>query len=331
MLRVAIIGFGNVGRSLLLELDRIRDVEVKLAVSSRGYVVVRDQRSYDELLKLARAGTNLALHSGFEEERFTPDIAGEHDIDLAFISIPPNYSTGEPNRSIYYGLVDQGISIITADKTVLALEYRDFMEYAWRHRVFVGYRATVAAGIPVTDVAHALRNRGVTGVRGILNATTNYILSLMEKGLSYREAVEKAIMDKYAEPNPQIDTHGYDPAAKLAIILNILGVPVRLSDISREPLENISEEAVRKAIERNRRIRYVAEADLENRVFSVKPLELEALSRLANLPPTHNRVEFYLENDTIALEGPAGPAWRTARVMITDLLDYISWRNTKRH
>ena len=323
------MGFGNVGRRLILELEKFKDVYTKLAVSSRGYVVIKNQKDYNELLKLANYDQKLDKHSKFRSDTFTPQIASEYDIDLTFIVIPPSYETGEPNKSIYYGLVDQEISIITADKTVLALDFQNFMKHAQERQIYVGYRATVAAGIPVIDVAKALRNRDVKCIRGVLNATTNYILSLIEKGKNYDEAVQQAIMDKYAEPDPRIDTHGWDPAAKLAIILNVLEVPVSIKDVERIPLETVNEKQVREAIKRGKRIRYIAEAIIEEKSYSVKPIEVEARTHLASVSGGRNVVEFHLENDVITIEGPVGPAWRTARTMITDLLDYIAWKQAR--
>jgi homoserine dehydrogenase len=190
-----------------------------------------------------------------------------------------------------------GSSIITADKTVLALEYDKVTSYASRKGLFIGYRATVAAGTPVLDVARGLRARDAEYIRAILNSTTNHILTLIEKGLTYRDAVEKAVEEKLAEPDPRIDTHGYDPGAKLAILLSELGYTKSLNDVIREPLEEISEEEVKKALSRNHTYKYIVEAYIKDKKYIVHLIELERTDPLANIKGIINRVAFFLEGE----------------------------------
>ena len=160
MYSAILVGFGNVGRHVAEELDGLEgSVTVSGALSSRGGVVFRNRSEFKELLRLAEGGEKLDNHPSFVEGLTLKELINEASPDIAFITIPPNYRGGEPNRSIYYTLVREGISVIMADKTVLALEYRDFMKYAASKGVFVGFRATVAAGTPMTDVARGLRGR----------------------------------------------------------------------------------------------------------------------------------------------------------------------------
>ncbi|RLG81021.1 MAG: hypothetical protein DRO40_10315, partial [Thermoprotei archaeon] len=208
-------------------------------------------------------------------------------------------------------------------KTVLALEYRNIKQYVQKRGLFLGYRATVAAGTPVLDVIRGLKGREISLIRAVLNATTNYILSLIEKGLNYKEAINKAIEERLAEPDPYVDIDGWDPAAKLSIMLSELGIPITIHDIHRESLKTISEEEIRCAIRRGYKIKYIAEAILDKKKYSVHPVKISQNDRLSAAIGHINVVEFHLENEKIVIEGPAGPAWRTAKVMITDALEYL--------
>ncbi len=326
IVKTVIIGFGNVGRALLKELVKIKEFNIVGLASSRGAVIVQDNKDLKETLLIAKKKQKLDKHSKFIEGLKSIELAKETNAKLAFIAIPPSYETGEPNRRIYYGLTDLGVSIVTADKTVLAREYIELKNKVHEKGLFIGYRATVAAGTPILDVARGLRGRGVERIRAVLNATTNYILSLMEEGLSYREAVEKAIEEELAEPNPQVDTHGWDPAAKLAITVSELGTPITIMDVIREPLETIPEEEVRRAIGEGYRIKYIAEAILGEEKYIVHPAKIKREDRLANVSGNINVVEFTLENEKVVIEGPAGPAWRTAKVMVTDAIEYLETR-----
>lgn len=329
MIHVSLIGFGNVGRELLLRLVSVeRDIGVGVTSisSSKGSVIIGGPGDLARAVKLAREGRRLEEHEGFREGMDPVEATLVGGSEVALITLPPSYITGEPNRTIYRGLINNEISLITADKTVLALEGLGFLEEAWKRGLFIGYRATVAAGTPAIDAALGLRLRNVTSVKAVLNATTNYILGLVEKGLSFNEAVEKSIKAKLAEPDPTIDTHGWDPAAKLVILSNTLGYSVKLEEVERSPLESVGEDVVRESLRKGRRVKYVASADFERRVYSVRPEVVDQTDPLAGAEGEDNVLLFSLEDSTIVLKGPAGPAWRTARVMVTDLLDYKEWR-----
>ncbi|MEB3779136.1 MAG: hypothetical protein GSR85_02740 [Desulfurococcales archaeon] len=320
IIRASIIGFGNVGRSLFLEAQDNPFIEVAVVSSSKGSVYIRGVREAKAIEALAREGRKLDGYEGLE--RVDPvealDNAG---VDVAFIAIPPNYDDGEPNISLYRSIVNRGVDIVTADKTVLALDYHGFLSYAAIRGVRVGYTATVAAGIPAIEATRALKYRGVERIEAVLNATTNYILSLMEEGLSYEEAVEKAIKTKLAEPDPRVDTHGWDPAAKLAILLSTLGRRVTIRDIERIPLEEaVDTDKIRKAMNKGLKIKYIAHADLKKEEYRVEPIELPENDPLARTHGIYNTIRYTLEGETVTLSGPVGPAWRTARVMLSEAL-----------
>ena len=322
------MGFGNVGRSLaklLLEEKPIEDVEIAGVSNSKGSVIIEGPVDRAMLLKILNSNGRLEDHSGFRPGIGAVEASKISDSDVAFITIPPSYETGEPNRSIYYGLIDSDISIITADKTLLAIEYNKIMSKIAEKCLYLGYRATVAAGTPVLDVAKGLRGRAIRRVEAVLNASTNYILGLVERGYSFQEAIEEAIRVKLAEPDPRIDIEGFDPAGKLVILANTLGYEATINNVKRIPLTAFSEDRIREALREGRRVKYVASIDVESEVFKVEPRILSADSPLARAEGEDNVVVFDLENTSIVVRGPAGPAWRTARVMITDLMEYIEF------
>nr|MEB3860211.1 hypothetical protein [Desulfurococcales archaeon] len=319
--RVAVIGFGNVGKALVRELAGSRVLSLASVSSSRGSVIVRGRRSLEELLSLSSTQARLEAHGDFEQVD-PVEAAISSGASLALIAIPPSYETGEPNQGLYRRLAGEGIDLVTADKTVLALGFRAFMSYASSRGIRVGYSATVAAGTPVLEVARKLRYRGVKAIRGILNSTTNLLISMVEEGASWDEALEKARREGLVEPDPRIDTHGWDPAAKLAIILSVLGEEASLRDVKREPLVGgVGEYEAREAARRGRRLAYVAEADLARGDYRVHPVLLDMSDPLSRARGARNCVVFEVEGDRVVVEGPAGPAWRTARVMVSDAIE----------
>jgi len=329
---VFLVGFGNVGRELArLVLDGYGGVPVRLVgvANSRGVVVIGGPADLVHMTRILERGGRLEDHPSFQEGLCPVEGAVLADADVAAITLPPRYREGgEPNLTIYGNLVAAGISLVTADKTVLALDYSGFTRKVREAGLFLGYRATVAAGTPATDAALGLRLRGVERIRAVLNASTNYILGLVEKGLSYEDAVRESIRVKLSEPDPTVDTHGWDPAAKLVILAGILGVEASVHDVERVPLESVPEEEVRRALEEGYRVKYVASADLREGRLRVAPERVPRESPLAMAEGEDNVVLYELEGTRVLLHGPAGPAWRTARVMMTDLLDYTLYRET---
>jgi len=320
--RAIIVGFGNVGREVIKQAREMgAGIRFVGALSSKGGVIVKESVDEKELIKIAEAGQKLEKHGSFTKGLNLSELVEATNPDIAFVAIPPSYVSGNPNRAMYNELADLGVSVVMADKTALALDFWGTLEAFNRRGLRLGYRATVAAGVPVTDVAWALRWRGVEGFEAVLNATTNYIISLIAAGMTYEEAVKRAIDEGYAEPDPTVDTHGWDPAAKAAIVASILeGRSVSIGDVVREPLGEGVSELVRVAKKEGAVLRYVAVYTRGGEV-RVKPLPLPRHGPLAGVSGTYNAVVFRLEGEEVTVSGPAGPAWRTARVMIGDALD----------
>ena len=333
--RAIIIGFGNVGRFLakyIIEERTIGDtLDIVSILSSRGGVLIRSDEDVAYVLKLASTGQNLDKHPKFLSGMSLQEILSKEIPDLAFIAIPPSYITGEPNRGIYYELMRNGVSIITADKTVLALEYGNFIKCARKEGIFVGFRATVAAGTPLTDVVKGIYGRDVIKFRAILNSKKNYIIDRVSQGLSIDEAIKETIRMGLAEPDPSIDVDGWDAAAKITILANVAGMNSTIHDVERVSLRNINEEQIREAYMKGLRVKYVAEADFKTKRLRVSPVMVQPDDPLYGTSGIQNVLDVSLEDDQrIVIVGPAGPAWRTAKVMITDYFEfYLAFKKSE--
>jgi len=325
LIKLVIVGFGNVGKSFaekVLELEKSggeRLLEIAAIFSSKGGVVVK---SRDDLLlieKILQSRSGLESHPKFEQITFT-EYSRENPTGIAVFAIPPSYDTGEPNLTLYRSAIESGYSVVTADKTGLALRYRELKDMAKRAGVFLKYTATVSAGTPVLSVAESLRHRRVDYVRGVLNSTSNFVLKRIEEGSTWERAIQDAVNEKLAEPNPSIDIDGLDAAAKLSILLNEMGVRISLGDIERKSLKLFSEEEIRSALKEGLKLKQVAGYDSSRREAFVKPVFVPLVSPLAFTEGIYNTVEFSLEGESILVHGPAGPAWRTANVLLSDTL-----------
>lgn len=325
MVNVVLLGFGKVGKEVVKKLYgdvKFKFLRLSSVFSSGGGVILKDNSDLENLLKLADMGEPLSSHPNFRDISFTEYIS-ENPEGIAIFAIPPSYVTGEPNLSLYRSSIERGYHIVTADKTGLALRYGELINMAKSRGVKIKFTATVAAGTPVLSVARSLRFREINYIRGILNATSNYVLSLIERGKSWDEAINEAIAKGLAEPNPSIDINGVDAAAKLTILLNEMGHNLSMRDVKMVGLRVYNEDEIRNGLKEGLRLKQVVGYDAKGQEAFVRPVFVPVVSPLAFTEGHYNTVEFNLEGESIIVHGPAGPASRTAIVLLSDLLELL--------
>ncbi len=183
------------------------------------------------------------------------------------------------------------------------------------------FSGTVGGGTPILEFAkRCLKGDRITSFQGILNGTTNYILSKMEEGLTYQSALQDAKEKGYAEANPELDTDGYDAAAKLVIMANwIMGMKVTMKDVARTGIDKVSVTDVEKAQSRGNAIKLIAACD--SRRLEVKPTEVSKKDPIC-VNGTLNAVTFSSEHSgsqTIIGRGAGG--METASAVLRDLIE----------
>ncbi len=345
-IKLIFVGFGNVGkafaRKLLHQLEArpiYRNIlgndiaiEVSAVVTTKGAYIFRGDWRSELSTLVEKYPSSVELLKRFDRTIDLDQLLRHINPNLAIVTLPPSYSNGQPNLEIYSRLIENQTSIITADKTGLAFKFWDLIERAHSREAYIGYRATVMAGTPATDLMQGVAGKEVLELKSILNATTNYIVSLIESGKTFHQALEQAQREGLTEPDPRIDYEGYDSAAKLAILLNILGYRVAIHNISRTSLNTIDDTKIREAPKKGKSIRYLATATFDKgeiKTAEVKPAELDLGSPLAKVKGNYNGIVIETSQGTISMIGPAGPAENTAEAMLTDLLEYMLWIRRK--
>jgi homoserine dehydrogenase len=298
---ILLFGFGGVGRTYAELLYERTGLRLCAVFDSGGGVAKKDGFSSDEVRQLLKSPRGAAAKSGVGRAA-APDEA--LDICQVVVDVsPPNYETAEPALSLYRRALSRGLAVVTANKAPLALAFRELT-----HRRLY-YKATVMAGTPLVELLMGLPPQKVLQVRGILNGSTNYIMTRVYKdGVPFEKAVEEARELGILEPDPRLDLEGLDPAAKLVIIANTLGVPLALRDVLRRPLAPLGPVT-----------RYLAILDLETGKASVEP------ARLAQDDPIHvdytmNAVEIVTEVNNILVKGKGAGRRETALVLLNDTL-----------
>ncbi|HSC26961.1 MAG TPA: hypothetical protein VLD67_06780 [Vicinamibacterales bacterium] len=337
---LALVGFGHVGRRFarLLAENRTRLIdELDLDCSIVGIATARHHSAYglaglDALAaaRLVESGESIqALHdpaagpmpkNGFD----LIDRLGASDAPLRVLveNTVLNITGGQPAVDHVRRALDAGCHVVTANKGPAAFAYHELQEMAGARRASFLFESAVMDGIPVFGlVRETMPLAVVRGFRGVLNSTTNHILTALEDGEEYAHALARMQADGIAEADPSLDVDGWDAAAKAAVLANVLlGERVTPHDVRRRGIGPDAAAGARAARRRGRRLRLLASA-ARGEVPVVEPVELPEDDLLAGLRGTANAL--VLETDLlgkVAICQLDGSLTQTAYGLLGDLV-----------
>ena len=273
-MRLLLIGFGVVGQGLA-EILRDKAAELKrnhdfaaaiigVATASKGTLYRTDGLDISALLGAAERGSfagypdQPGLRRGLAAEEMIA--TGEADV-LVEVS-PTNLETAQPALGYCQQALEAGMHLALANKGPVALDYASLDAKARAMGLQVHYEATVMAGTPTMRLAKdALAGCEIRSARGILNGTTNYILTQMESGMSYEDALAQAQALGYAETDPSGDVEGWDAAGKVLILASALfGSKLSMGDLDVSGITRISEADIAEAKAAGQRYKLIARA-----------------------------------------------------------------------
>ena len=302
---VAVLGAGNIGSAViarLLELENeIVDINLKKVLVSD----ISKDRDVDKKL----------LTDNFS------DILDDQSIDLVIEVL----GGVDPGKEYIKSLLEGGKAVITANKDIIADCGSELVQLAQENNTCLYFEAAVAAGIPVLKpLIESLRGESLKRVTGIINGTSNYILSSMEEGSSYTDALNTAQDLGYAEPDPTNDVEGVDAKYK-AMILSMIcfGANPKPENLYTEGISTITKEDFDWANRLNKTIKLVAVIDNENEGFNarVHPVLIDTKHPLAAIRGSLNAVVVEGENiNQLVFSGPGAGAAPTASAIIGDVL-----------
>jgi homoserine dehydrogenase len=329
-LRVILVGFGVVGQSFAkLLLSRSADLYSQHGIKPRIVACVDNKGSAIspaglDLERLLAAKKKKGTVGAYEKTSATFDpvhVIENVDAEVVIECSPTNLSTGEPGTAHIISAMRTGKHVISVNKGPLALAFPSLIELANYNGVMFRFSGTVGGGTPILEFAkRCLKGDRIISFQGILNGTTNYIMSKMEEGLTYEAALADAKEKGYAEANSALDTDGYDAAAKLVIMANwIMGMKVTMKDVARTGISQVKVTDVKKAGERANAIKLVAACD--SRRLEVRPTEVSKKDPIC-VNGTLNAVTFSSEHSgqqTIIGRGAGG--METASAVLRDLIE----------
>ncbi|HLA42413.1 MAG TPA: homoserine dehydrogenase, partial [Aggregatilineales bacterium] len=233
--------------------------------------------------------------------------------------------TGQPALDHCRAALESGKHIATTNKGPIALAYRELKALAHQHQAHIGFEGTVMSGTPSLQMGmNALVGCTINEVRGIFNGTTNYILTQMESGKSYSEALEEAQELGYAEADPTADVEGHDAMGKVLILANtVMGGELSAADVSCTGITALSVRAINEAKANNERWKLIGSARREGNkiVGSVQPVRLPITDPLAGISGATNAITFSTDLlGDVTLVGPGAGKMPTGFALLADLL-----------
>jgi homoserine dehydrogenase len=234
----------------------------------------------------------------------------------------------EPAREYLLRALRAGRHVITANKQLLSHHGEELFEAARAGGVQLRFEAAVAGVVPVIRVlSESLAGACVERVHGIVNGTTNFILTEMETGSSYEQALAEAQRQGYAEADPSEDVSGKDAAAKMAILARLaFGTPIHIDQVPYEGIERLQTDDLQYARELGLGLKLIGTAERRDGGLSVRvhPAFLYSGHPLASVSGPYNAVTVESEAITeITMSGPGAGGPQTASAVLGDLISAV--------
>jgi homoserine dehydrogenase len=302
---VAMLGAGNIGSAVIDRLDNLDNEIVNINLKSVLVSDISKERTFNKDL----------LTDNFE------DILNDDSIDLVIEVL----GGVEPGKEYIKALLSNGKAVITANKDIIADCGNELVQLAQENNTCLYFEAAVAAGIPVLKpLIESLRGEDLSRVTGIINGTSNFMLTSMEEGSTYEDALSAAQELGYAEPDPTNDVEGIDAMYK-AMILSLIcfGATPDKKNVHTEGISSITKEDFDWASRLNKTIKLVALIDNEGSGFNarVHPVLIDTKHPLAAIRGALNAVVVEGENiNQLVFSGPGAGAAPTASAVVGDVL-----------
>jgi homoserine dehydrogenase len=328
------LGFGNVNRTLLqLLLDREQELRERDGITFRvtgiasrrlGWIANADGLDIPDCVERA---PSRAKHPGAELTNARTWLSTAR-ADVLFEATSLNVKDGQPAIDHIRAALQHGAHAITANKGPIVHAYRDLRDLAAARGKRFLFESTVMDGVPIFSFFDQLPAIRLHGFHGILNSTTNVILTEMENGLTFDKSLKKAQSLGIAETDATHDIDGWDAAVKTAALITVLmDFPIKLEEIEREGIRGLSAEAVRAAKKEARPYKLICRANKTEKGIeaTVRPEQIPQTNPMSQITGTSSYIHF--ETDifpglAITEENPG--LFATAYGMLADFVRAVS-------
>ncbi len=333
--RLAMIGFGNVGQGFVQILHE-RGEELAQEYGAKFQIVaVSDLMKgsvYDpsglpaaDLLSAVQTNGSFEKIPASSRDWDGLETVTKSNADVIVETSYTDLVTGGDGLDYIRAALRQGKHVVTTNKGPIALAYPELAAIARKQGVELGAEGTVMSGTPALRLGQELlAGAGITHIQGIFNGTTNYILTQMESGNSYQDALADAQARGFAEADPTGDVEGHDTAGKVVILANLLlGAALKMDDVDRQGITQISSADIRSAQEAGERWKLIGRIEKVNGTVqaSVQPSRLPLSHPLAGVSGAMNAITFTTDLlGNVTLEGPGAGRVETGYALLADLL-----------
>ncbi len=329
-MKLLLAGFGTVGSGVAKALDSKKDaIKSKLGgnlsvvgiCTSKGTII--DEKGIDLPLAYSLAQEKkLYTHRNFDPNTSSEKAVKTLEYDCLVETTPTNIDHGEPGATLVRTALRRQKHVVTSNKGPLALNFRELTGLAEKNNVLLKYEATVGGAMPVFNLLEGCMHvNKIEKIYGILNGTTNYILSKMSmESTSYELALAEAQEMGIAEKDPSYDVEGTDAASKLSILSNfVFGNGVTVRDVQKTGITKISGGTIELAKKNGYIIKLVAYADAERMLVTPR---LVPLHHPLAIDGTLNVIEFHTDMaGKIRVIGEGAGHMQTASAVLGDILD----------
>ena len=328
-MRIILCGFGVVGQSFAKLLEsRSEDLYARYGLKPRivgvfdrnGSAIDASGLDISRLIDAKKKSNSVREYSEAKNVASGIEMIDDLEAEVLIETTQSNYKDAEPGMTHIVNAMKRGMHVISANKGPLALAFPSLMELADYNRVLFRFSGTVGGGTPILDFArNSLRGERIVSFDGILNGTTNYILTNMANGMSFNDALSDAKQKGYVEADESLDLDGLDAAAKLVILANwIMRMKVTMPDIKRTGIREIDSSDIKHAAEKNCAIKLIASC---NKELKVEPKEIAVDDPLC-VSGTLNAISFTSEHSgTQTIIGRGAGGIETASSILRDLID----------
>lgn len=339
--KIALIGFGTVGQGLVEILHNKQDSLMKELQESIQVVAVSDLHkgsiyhpeglSLTELLAQVKETGRVdtypsvdGLIKGWDSLQTIQQSCADTIIEVTYTDV----KTGQPGIDHCRTALESGKNVITSNKGPIALAYQELADLARQQGVQFCFEGTVMSGTPAIRLPETtLAGNEIQEIRGILNGTTNYILTRMEEGLTYDTVLREAQNLGYAEADPTSDVEGFDALYKVMILAQVvMGISIPKGEIERKGITHLTPDDIAQAKQEGKRWKLLARIQRKNEkiIASVKPEKIANDDPLASVTGATNAVTYHCDlAGPITLMGAGAGKIPTGFSLLIDLIHII--------
>lgn len=331
--RIIMCGLGNVGRTFLkLVAERTEEIKAKYGLNIEVGCVVdiggaalaeNGPLPLTEFLGYIQEGGKPELFHNFGRKGLTGvDAIRNNSFDILIETTPTNLNNGEPAYSFITAAIGKGMDIVSANKGPFVLFFHELKTMADKHKSGLYISAATGAALPTLDVGKfSTAGASITSIEGILNGTTNFILTKMSlEKCSYQEGLKEAQAMGIAETDPTLDVEGYDTRNKLVLISNTLfNTGFGVNDVPVKGITNITHEDIDQAAREGKVLKLVATAEWKDGKVSldVSPRKIDKKHPLAAINFSEKGITYTTDTmgQITVLGGKSSPVGAAAALL----------------